>query len=106
MNETILNIGFYITYGLVAIAAISVILFPIFFFIQDIRKAKGALIGLAVLAAVLLFSYFISTNETYEGFNVSPMASQWIGGGITATMILIGLGLVAAVFTEVYKLFR
>jgi hypothetical protein len=106
MNDIIFDIGYYVTIALVAIAAISVIIFPIFFFIQDIRKAKGALIGIAVLAAVLFFSYFISTNETYEGFNVSPMASQWIGGGITATMILIGIGLVAAVFTEIYKLFR
>jgi predicted ABC-type exoprotein transport system permease subunit len=104
MNDIIFDIGYYVTIALVAIAAISVIIFPIFFFIQDIRKAKGALIGIAVLAAVLFFSYFISTNETYEG--VSPMASQWIGGGITATMILIGIGLVAAVFTEIYKLFR
>ena len=106
MNETLINIAIYVTYALVGIAVIASVIFPVIFFIQDIRKARGALIGIAVLAIVILISWSISTNEAYEAFNVGPAASQWIGGGITATMILIGMGLLAAVFTEVYKFFR
>ncbi|MFO7999278.1 MAG: hypothetical protein R6U86_09895 [Bacteroidales bacterium] len=106
MNETVLNIGMYVTYGLIVIAVIAAVIFPIFFFIQDFRKARGTLIGLGILLVVLFFSYAISTNEVYEASNIGPTASQWIGGGITATIILIGLGLLAAVFTEVYKFFR
>ncbi len=104
MNDTVLNIGMYVTYALVAVAALSAVIFPVIFFVQDFRKAKRTLLGLVVLATILLISYAVSTNEVYE--NAGPVASQWIGGGITATMVLIGLGLATAVFTEVYKFFR
>jgi hypothetical protein len=105
-NETLINIGMYVTYGLVGLAVLTSVVFPIFFFVQDFRKAKGTLIGLGVLLVIIFFSYSISTNEAYEAMNVGPNVSQWVGGGITATMILIGLGLLLAVFTEVYKFFR
>lgn len=104
MNESVINIGIYVTYALVGIAALSAIIFPVIFFVQDFRKAKRTLLGLVVLAAILLISYAVSTNEVYE--NAGPVASQWIGGGITATMVLIVLGVLTAIFTEVYKLFR
>jgi hypothetical protein len=48
----------------------------------------------------------MATNELYEGFSVSPFASQLIGGGINATMILVGLAFLAAVYTEVAKFFK
>ncbi len=104
MNESLINIGMYVTYGLLGLAALSAILFSIFHMFGNIRKAIPALIGLGALLVVILFSYSISTSEAYP--DATPTVSQWIGGGITATMILIGLGLLAAVFTEIYKYFR
>jgi hypothetical protein len=105
-NETLINVGLYVTYGLIGLAVLASVIFPIIFFFRDFRKAKTTLIGLVALVAILLFSYAISTNEAYEAMNVSPNVSQWVGGGITATMILIGLGLLMAIFTEVFKFFR
>ncbi len=104
MNEEIINIGMYVTYGLVVIAAIAAVVFPIIQMFGNIRKAIPALLGVGVLAIIVLISFFMSTNEPYE--NATPVVSQWVGGGITATMILVGLGLISAVFTEVYKFFR
>lgn len=105
-NETLINIGMYVTYGLVGIAVLASVIFPIIFFFRDFRKAKNTLIGLVALLAIIFFSYAISSNEAYEAMNVGPNVSQWVGGGITATMILIGLGILTAIFTEVYKFFR
>ncbi len=104
MNETLINIGMYVTYGLLGLAALSAILFSIYHMFGNIRKAVPALIGLGVLVVIILFSYSISTNEPYP--DATPTVSQWVGGGITATMILVGLGLISAVFTEIYKYFR
>ena len=56
MNDTVLNIGFYVTYALAAIAAAAVIIFPIIFFFQDIKKARGALLGIGLLAVILVIS--------------------------------------------------
>lgn len=105
-NETLINIFMYVTYGLIGLAVLASVTFPIMLFIRDYRKAKNTLIGLVVLLAIIFFSYAISSNEAYEALNVGPNLSQWVGGAITATMILIGLGLFMAIFTEVYKFFR
>jgi hypothetical protein len=105
-NETLINIFMYVTYGLIGLAVLASVIFPIIMFVRDFRKAKNTLIGLVVLLAIIFFSYAISSNEAYAAQDVGPNLSQWVGGGITATMILIGLGLLMAIFTEVYKFFR
>ncbi len=104
MNESVINIAMYVTYGLLAIAALAAIIFSVFHMFTNIRKAVPTLIGIGVLVVIVLFSYAIATNEPYE--TASPTVSQWVGGGIHATMILVGLGFLAAIFTEVSKYFR
>jgi len=104
MNETIINIGIFVTYALVAVALITTVFFAIFHMVQNFRKAKGALLGILILLAIVLFSFAISTNEVYP--NAGPVVSKWVGGGIIATFILAGLAIVAAVYTEVSKLFK
>lgn len=106
MNENIIDIGIIVTFILIGLAAAAVVLSAIYHLITNFKSARGGLVGLAVLVIILFISYSVSTNEAYEALDVGPTASQWIGGGITATMVLIGLAIVAAVFTEVYKLFR
>jgi hypothetical protein len=104
MNETVIDIGIIATQILIGLAAAAVVISAIFQLISNFKKAKGGLIGLAALLVIIFVSYLLSTNETYE--TVGPNVSQLIGGGINATMALIGIGLLAAVFTEIYKLFR
>ncbi len=106
MNENIIDIAIIVTYVLAGLAAAAIVLSAIFHLITNFKSARGGLIGLAVLILILFFSYSISSNEAYEAMNVGPTVSQWVGGGITATMILIGLAFVAAIFTEVLKFFR
>ncbi len=104
MNESVIDIGMYITYGLLAVAALAAILASIFQMVGNFRKAIPALIGIVILVIIVLISYSTSTSEAYE--NATPAVSQWVGGGIKATIALVGLALVSAVFTEVYKYFR
>ena len=104
MNETVIDIGIILTYVLIGLAAAVVILFALFQLITNFKRARAGLIGLGALLLVLFISYLFSTNEPYE--TVSPGVSQLIGGGINATMALIGIGLLAAIFTEIYKLIR
>ncbi len=105
MNETvIINLAMYVTYGLLVIAALTAIAFPIIQMFGNFRKAVPALIGVGVLVIIVLISYALSTAEVYP--DAGPAVSQWVGGGIRATMILIGIGVISALFTEVYKFFR
>lgn len=107
MNESVINTAIIVTYVLLGLAALFAILGPLVQLFTNFKKARTALIGIASLVIVILIGYGLSTNEIYDGVNyVGPTGSQWIGGGIRATMILIGMGVVAAVFTEIYKLVR
>ena len=102
----VINVGIYVTYALIIIAAFTAVVFPIFFFVKDLKKAKGTLIGLAVLLIVVLISYAIATGNAYEEHNVGSTVSRWVGAGIISTFVLAGLGVVAAVYTEVSKLLK
>ncbi len=104
MNEGVINIAMYVTYGLLAIAALAAIIFSLFHMFGNLRKAVPTFIGIGALLVIVLISYASATSEPYE--NATPVVSQWVGGGINATFFLIGLGFVAAIFTEVSKYFR
>jgi len=104
MNEGVINIAMYVTYGLLAIAALSAIIFSLVHMFGNIRKAVPTFIGIGILLAIILVSYATATSEPYE--NATPTVSQWVGGGINTTFFLIGLGLLSAIFTEVSKYFR
>lgn len=106
MNEQLIDTAIYVTYVLFGLAALAALVFPLVYLITDLKKAKNALIGIVVLAIVLFVGYSMATNELYEGFAVGPNASQWIGGGINATIMLVGLAFLAAVYTEVAKIFK
>lgn len=106
MNETIINIGIYVTYFLIAVAVILTVFFSIFHIVQNLGKAKGALLGILFLVVIFVIAYFLSTSEVYPKFNIGPTASKWIGAGILSTFILIGLALVTVVYAEVAKLFK
>ncbi len=104
MSENFIDIGMYVTYGLLALAALLAVISPVINFIKDISKAKGPLIGLAILAVIVLVAFSLSTGETYEG--VTSVMSRWISTGITTVFFLAGLAILAAIFAEVAKIIK
>lgn len=106
MNETVINTGIIITYILLGLTVLVAIIGPVIQLFTNFKSARTTLLGIAVLVIILLIGYSLSTNEVYDKFEVGPMASQWIGGGIIATMILIGLAILTTIFTEIAKYFK
>ena len=107
--ERLITIGMYLAYILIAVAAISSIVFPLIQTFGNLKKAKNGLIGFAVLVVVLVFAYLVSPAETgafYDKFKISPNASKLIGGGLLATYIVFA-GVVASIlYAEVAKRFK
>jgi len=106
MSDTLISIGLYVTYFLIVLAVVSMVLFGVTAIIRNFKKSKGALVGVIVLVAIVSISFAVSTGEPYPAFGIGPNASRWVGTGITTTFILIGLGLLAAIYTEVSKMFK
>ena len=106
MNESLIDIAIIVTYVLLGVATISAIVFPLLNMIKNIKKAKTTIIGLLIFAIIMFVGYSLSTDEVYQGFNVTPFQSQLIGGSILATIMLALLAVAAIIYTEISKLFR
>lgn len=108
-DSPLIEIGLYLAYALIAIAAISSIVFPMIQTFGDLKKAKNGLIGLGILVAVLVISYVLSPAETgpfYDKMNISPNTSKLIGGGLLATYIIFAGVIVSILYAEVAKWFK
>jgi hypothetical protein len=108
-DSPLIEIGLYLAYALIAVAAISSIVFPIIQTFGNLKKAKSGLIGFAVLIVVLVIAYVLSPAETgafYEKKNISAGTSKLIGGGLLATYIVFAGVVISILYAEVAKWFK
>lgn len=99
-------------YILTGIAAVASIVFPVFQMITNPKNAKKSLLGVIALVAVVVIAYFFSSGELMNlkapelaKFNVSSTLKQ-VDTGIITTYILIGVAIVAMIYSEVANMFK
>lgn len=108
-DSPLINIGLYLAYILIFVAAVSAIVFPLIQTFGNFKKAKGGLIGFLVLVGVLLLAFALSPAETgafYEKHEISATASKAIGGGLLATYIVFAGVVISILYAEVAKWFK
>ncbi len=109
MNSFI-NIGLYVAYFALFIAIAALVIFPVVSMLKgNIKNAKGTLIGVAVLAAVILFAYIISPADQglfYTKMNISAGLSKLIGAGLLTTYITLSALILITVYSSVSKWFK
>jgi NADH:ubiquinone oxidoreductase subunit 6 (subunit J) len=107
--NSLIEIGLYIAYILLAFAIVSIIVIPIYYTIVNFKNAKQGLIGVGVLAAVLLIAYLVSPADQglfYETAKIGPSGSKVIGGGLFATYFVM-FGVIGVIlYAEIGKLFK
>lgn len=107
--DVFINLGFILTYILLGVAVAALVVFPIYFMVTNFGKAKGGLLGFAVLLAIFAIAIGISPAEqgpAYQQLNITPFGAKVIGGGLLAFYMLFGISILAAVYSEVSKWFR
>ncbi|HBZ66606.1 MAG TPA: hypothetical protein DEO70_07190 [Bacteroidales bacterium] len=107
--ETFISIGFTLTYILLAVAVVALIVFPVYFMVTNLKKAKTGL--LALLALVVLFAFAIGVSPAEQGafyseFQISPTLSRVIGGGLLGFYLLFAAAIITAVYSELSKWFK
>lgn len=110
MESNLINIGLIVAYVALFIAVAALVIFPIISMIGgNIKSAKGTLLGIAALVAVVVIAYILSPadqGDFYTKTNTSAQASKLIGTGLVTTyIIMIGL-VVITVYTSVVKWFK
>lgn len=109
MNDTIINIGIYLTYALLGLCIIVALVFPLIQLVTNFGKAKTAVFGIIGLAIIVVLGYFFSSAEVSEvatKMGVGPNGVRLIGAGLITTYILMGIALLAAILSTVSKQFK
>jgi hypothetical protein len=104
----LVDIGLYLSYILMVIAAIAAIVLPLIQSAGDPRSLMKSGLGLVAILVVFGIAYAISGNEVlpmYREFGVGEGGSKLIGGGLITVYLLAIIALLAIVYTEVKGIF-
>jgi hypothetical protein len=92
---------------------LAAVIFGIVFFVMNIKKRMGMLIGLVAFVLIALVSFYgLASDEIYPALLkiqdevVTPKISQFSGGGLIMTYILGGVAIVTILWAEVSKIFK
>ena len=102
-------------YILVAVGAGVAILAGLANMATDKKAAKGGIISLAFMGAVVLVSYLLASPEIPQFIGVEKFlndgslnesVAKWVDTGLYATYILLGLAIVSIAGMSVMRLFK
>lgn len=114
--------GLPITYGLLGLAVVGVVLFPLIQAIFNPRMLVKTLIGVGVLAVVYFVGMQMSSGPISDAFyplvdkfpdltkseaeSVAQSVTNNVSAGLFMTYVLGGVAIVGIFFTEIAKFFR
>ena len=100
--DIILNFG----YGMVIVAAVLAVGFPLWIASKNPKSLVGTGVGLGSILVLFLVAWLLSSSEVYSSyaeFGVDASLSKFIGGMLNLVYILAGLAVVGIVYSEVSK---
>jgi hypothetical protein len=102
----LVDIILYFGYGMVIVAAVLAVGFPLWIASKNPKSLVGTGVGLGSLVELFLVAWLLSSSEVYSSyseFGVDASLSKFIGGMLNLVYILAGLAVVGIVYSEVSK---
>jgi len=102
----LVDIILYFGYGMVIVAAVLAVGFPLWIASQNPKSLVGTGVGLGSILVLFLVAWLLSSSEVYSSyaeFGVDASLSKFIGGMLNLVYILAGLAVVGIVYSEVSK---
>ncbi|MBA3901122.1 MAG: hypothetical protein H0X62_13105 [Bacteroidetes bacterium] len=96
-------------YGLAIAAVATTIIFPLVNIFKNPKGAKTVLVGIGILVLVAGISFAMAGNEvleSYRSYNTTPAQSQMVSTGLILFYLLAAGAVIAAVYSEVSKIFK
>lgn len=104
----------YWTYALLILGVGIILVYGLFQLISDFKSAKGMLVGVGFIAAVILIAYLLSSGEIpqfpgvqkfVDNHTLTPSVSKWVDTGLITTYLLLGFAILSVAYASVSKLF-
>jgi len=108
-SESTISLAINVSLIALVLCCIIALGFGLLFFIGNLKKSKGALFGIIGFVIVAVISYAMASSEVlpeWGAAGVTEKVSKLSGMGVYAVMLLIGLSVGAAVYSEVSKLIK
>lgn len=107
-------VGYYLGWAalLLALTAVLAIVFPIISMVTNPKGAIKSLISIVVIVIVIAITYSFSSGEllqlsaNYQGSDNVPGTLKLADTGLFTTYAFFGLAILAAIVSEVMKIFR
>ena len=109
MEVFVSEFGLYLAYLLFGIALLAAVVLPLIKALDEPKKLVKAGIGVGGILVVFLISWAIAGNEVtamYTTKGVDVGLSKLVGGVLTMMYLLMGIAIVAIVYTEITKAFK
>jgi hypothetical protein len=102
----LVDVILYFGYGMVVVAAVLAVGFPLWIASKNPKSLVGTGVGLGSILVLFLVAWLLSSSEVYSSyaeFGVDASLSKFIGGMLNLVYILAGLAVVGIVYSEVSK---
>jgi hypothetical protein len=101
-----IDIGLYVSYGLLLIAAIAAIILPLINSFSNPKSLVKSGIGIAVIVILFVIGYIIADSGVttkYTTLGVGEGESKFVGGALLTMYMLFIIAIVGIVITELNK---
>ena len=102
----LVDIILYFGYGMVIVAAVLAVGFPLYIASKNPKSLVGTGVALGSILVLFLVAWLLSGSEVYSSyseFGVDASLSKFIGGMLNLVYILAGLAVGGIVYSEVSK---
>lgn len=115
VTTDIFNFGLRGALVLTAAAALGMILFGLYHILTNFRSSIKGILGVVALIAIFIVGYSMASAEpettaiaeaAQKAGGISDNQMKFIGGAITTSLVLVGLGVAAFILSEIRNFFK
>jgi hypothetical protein len=108
MENFIVSYIIPLAYLALGIAALGAVVFPVIQMLQDLKKAKTALIGVGAVVVLFVICYLLADNQPFTVKEISVTGGQMkmVEASIFTFYILLTGSIVAILYSSVSRYFK
>ena len=112
MEDNLINVGLYLSYAMIAIAALAAFIFPIIYMVKHFSEAKTTIMGVVGIIALFFIGWLIATDvippnleKACTDFEVDAAKFKMVGAGLNTFFILGTIATLSLIGGELKSMF-